>query len=347
MKKMISSVLAALCLAAFVTACTPPPMPTTIISISNANQLANISSNMSGKYRLTQNIVVNNWLPLGVDSNPFTGELDGNGFSITINGFNSTENASATIAYYGLFGYIKGGKVHHLKVSSSSTLTKSTEKILHFGGIVGCLESGSVEQCIVDAPLSGTVGLGDFVCAVGGIVGNIFGNGTVTDCYTLGNVSSNKSSILSAGGAWAGGIAGSLFAGTVQRCYAVGAVNANAASATAYAGGILGFRGGLDLAEIQQCVALNTEVNAAGTAGAHEHRVVGGSGGSTASVNGCFGLDSIVTGPTPGYNGTGTPASGLAFSFFWTMSPVSWSQAIWDFSNISSTQYPKLRNTPQ
>ena len=344
MKKMISSVWAALCLAACVTGCTPPPMPSAIIEIGNAGQLAGISSNMNGKYRLTQNITVGSWLPLGLDTNPFTGELDGNGYTITINSFSATENASAGIAYYGLFGYIKGGKVHHLKVSGTS-LSRTSDKTLQLGAIVGCLEGGSIEQCISDVALMGSGSSITQNSLVGGIAGNVFGSGVIKNCYSLKSVTAGKGT-NGAGTAIAGGIAGGLYGGVVSECYAAGQANTLALApppnGTAYAGGIVGYctSVGADLGKVSRCIAVNAGITA-GAATTYVHRVVGGS--SSASISNNYALIGLPIGPTPAQNGTDITEELLKFSHNWTMSPLSWSTNIWNFDHLS-TGYPLLRN---
>ena len=52
--------------------------------ISSEAQLKAIANNLNGHYVLTQNITLsdNEWTPIGTKDSPFTGTLDGKGFTI-------------------------------------------------------------------------------------------------------------------------------------------------------------------------------------------------------------------------------------------------------------------------
>jgi len=79
------------------------------IDIASAQDLAKIGVDskypLSGTYRLTQNISLSNWVPIGDNSKPFRGVLIGGGKTITLNGF-APFNAGKP--YLGIFGYVKG-----------------------------------------------------------------------------------------------------------------------------------------------------------------------------------------------------------------------------------------------
>src|SRR5947209_6284801 len=82
------------------------------IIITTVQELENINNNLSGHYVLGNDINANSaaslnngtgFAPIGTLNNPFTGVLDGQGF--TINGL--TINSSAS--YVGLFAVVGGG----------------------------------------------------------------------------------------------------------------------------------------------------------------------------------------------------------------------------------------------
>jgi len=350
MNKMLTLfVLGSLC-AAYITACTPAPMPTTVIEISNATQLASIV--MDGKYKLTQDISVTNWTPIGNAGNPFTGEFDGNGHMVVITSFSNVENAFEGIAYYGLFGYIKGGKVQRLLVGNTS-LHVPTNNTLQFGGIVGCLEGGSIAQCVVSGNMEGRSNGSNRSCLVGGIAGNVFGGGSITDCCTyaihrLSNVSGSGNVT-----AIAGGIAGSLFSGTIQRCYARGAARAyvphpDAPTYTAYSGGIVGFIGAQEsgvIRKLTHCVVLDMEISTSSSV-VNDHRVVGGITSDTGNLtcaNNYAPSSIVVLGTLSPNNGTAITDAQLKDANWWQTS-IGWSSSIWDFSVVPTTRYPYMKN---
>jgi len=61
------------------------------VSLTNANFASEISNSANSNFKLTENVTLENWLPID-----FSGTLDGNGFTITLNKnlFNTLENAN-------------------------------------------------------------------------------------------------------------------------------------------------------------------------------------------------------------------------------------------------------------
>jgi hypothetical protein len=74
------------------------------IPITTAQELNNIRNNLSGNYRLMNDIDLesNEWIPIGTPTEPFIGRLDGKNFSI------SNLRISTPQVYVGLFGHNKG-----------------------------------------------------------------------------------------------------------------------------------------------------------------------------------------------------------------------------------------------
>lgn len=87
----------------------------------------NVESN--AKAKLTDNITVTSWTPIGNATNKFTGTLDGNGKTVTISSM--ANNAD----YAGLVGYLgSSGKITNIKVAGTVTGGNNV------GGVVGyCL----------------------------------------------------------------------------------------------------------------------------------------------------------------------------------------------------------------
>ena len=254
-------------------------VPDGYIGIYTAKDLDNIRNNLSGKYILMNNIDFSsheNWSPIGTSETPFTGELDGNGYSI--------ENMTITTVQEeqfnaGLFGYIKNATVKNLTIDKgkidvsadkgvyaglvcgyglssefSNVITDgniniNTKGISSVGGIVGYhyesfADKGTtaIEQCSnhTEIAVSASInneGIYDQIW-IGGIVG--YTNAAVSRCSNYGSVSLGLDKVdddFSSSNL--GGICGYTF-GAVTDCYNTGNVTANGVDSI-YAGGISGY----------------------------------------------------------------------------------------------------------
>ena len=161
--------------------------------------------------------------PVTLDANwkgeeiSFTGELNGNGNTITMEGDRKQ----------GLFNTIDtNGKVLNVDIEVSGTISGSGA----VGGIAGTLRKGTVTGCSVTGGSISSSSSGD----VGGVVGFNSG-GSVTACYHRGSVSTS-------GGLYsiAGGVAGINNGGEVIACYHAGPVS----SYNGDAGGVVGIEVG-------------------------------------------------------------------------------------------------------
>ena len=267
--------------------------------ITTAEELKNIS--LDGKYALVCDIDLGGaeWTPIGTDTSPFTGEFDGNGY--TVSNFQITTTSDG---YIGLFGY-NVGVIKNLGVENF-TVNVSYGDILYAGGLVG-YNSGDITNSYTTGTVSATAtsssayagGLvgynsGDILNSyaagdvsatssdsnayAGGLVGRN-DDGSILNSYATGNVSatSSRSSSSSYLYAYAGGLVGSNNGGNITNCYATGNVRATSTSSSsstnAYAGGLVGSGGSI----------LNSyaagDVSATGSYNAYAGGLVG-SGGS-------------------------------------------------------------------
>lgn len=157
------------------------------------------------------------WFLIGTSESPFKGHFDGNNKTIVVNidhSANANENSGAAI-----FGYVatpSGTAIKNLNVTG-------TVKGAGAGGIVGFLDSGTVQDCV----FYGTVEATDNEGIAGGIVAALNG-GNVTNCRVL------TDSIISAS-KYAGGIAGIMEAGRISNCTSHATLRD-----AAYKGGIVG-----------------------------------------------------------------------------------------------------------
>lgn len=200
---------------------------------------------------LTADIDLNNepWTPIGIGEDtrtedlPYSGTFDGNGH--TISGLNVNYGDKNG----GLFCYVKSATIKNLTVAGS--VTYSSGDGIAYGGIVGCADSSTIENCTNRCTVTGNWDAGGIVgrsvasdiigCAnfgnisspfrSGGICGIVTGqvdaygiDATIRDCYNVGMVS----------GQYAGGITGQSDSGNIDiliaNCYNVGSLHGNDAT---------------------------------------------------------------------------------------------------------------------
>lgn len=232
------------------------------IIVTNAAELDAIRSDITAKYRLyadislagyvsATNTAAKGWYPIGYGLQHFSGELDGNGH--TISGLWSS--GSWGISYKGLFSVTIGATIKNLNIElASAGITGGYE----VGAVTGDARNGTLIENV-------TVNGGQIIVTgggyAGGLVGHAYGSPAVVvrDCTvngtytrTSGNysggligVATNGTQIIrcktvdtvSEGTSYVGGIAGAVHGGTVlESVYSNGSAEAN----ISYAGGLAG-----------------------------------------------------------------------------------------------------------
>lgn len=239
--------------------------------IATAEQLAYVATSVNqgvdsfeGKYlKLTMDICLmqQEWQPIGF-TNSFAGYFDGAGH--TVYGLSITDK---TLSYGGLFGYVNGGTVKNLRIvganislqnayagivcgfANNSDLSTVIFDNCHVEGSVNCAEGsyvgGIVGYCngcvqkssanvIAHSSSKSSPGITQ-TCRVyvGGIAGTCT---TITDCYTVGTISSSGGNLYHHN-SYVGGIVGS--GGTITNCYSEASVSAITYQSS-YCGGIAG-----------------------------------------------------------------------------------------------------------
>ena len=205
--------------------------------VSNADELFEIRGDLKAYYKLIQDIDVSEWITdnnpqqgwmsIGSVNEPFTGTIDGGGFSVV----NLMCNRPST-DYVGFIGYLKG---------TLTNISFVNPQIVgqQYVGIVGYLYADNMIENVVVAggQISG-------VSNVGGIVGATFyyfsyGDhyGTVLNSYCSADVTASEDNV--------GGICGYLDKyGRIQHCAYNGKLSGND-----YVGGIVG-----RICEINYCM---------------------------------------------------------------------------------------------
>ncbi len=109
--------------------------------------------------------------PVGTETNPFKGTLEGNNYTISNMSYTATTSSNSA-AYAGVFGVTSGATIQNLNVANSSFITSSNDRYNHAGGIAASAENGTV---IKDCTVTGVTVEGWFA---GGITGHSF-SGTI------------------------------------------------------------------------------------------------------------------------------------------------------------------------
>lgn len=164
---------------------------------------------------------------IGTMRTPYSGNFDGNSYTVSGVNLSNTEIGSAT----GLFGVIDGGSVSNLGIQNGRVSGAT-----YTGMLVGYLESGSLKNCCV----SGTV-TGSSIC-VGGLVGENL-SGTISDCYSSVKVTNEDDYAT-------GGLAGKN-RGVISNTYATGSIQGHD-----YVGGLVGANYGT----VKNSVAINEDI---------------------------------------------------------------------------------------
>lgn len=199
--------------------CEEPSVDGGVYLITNEKELHWLASeinggNVSAAARLVNDIELteDKWYPIGSEELPFTGELDGNGKTVS-DLIIDVENKNNV----GFFGYVGGnGDVKNLTVTGMVNAVNASA----VGGIAGYTE-GRISRCVFDGGVSGDI-------QVGGIAGLIGFSGMVTECRNVADV---------IGSTQVGGIAGASSGGNTYYCVNTGNIGGENAERV---GGIVG-----------------------------------------------------------------------------------------------------------
>ena len=183
----------------------------------------------------------NDFEPIGNDTTPFSGILDGN--NCTIYNFQTAEKDNT-----GLFGVVDG-TIKNLTVSKFTIRNNGNS---NHGAIVGKL-SGTIENCrAVDGSVWGNAN-------VGGIVGMTYGVSYITNCTTATNVYVRWNGNSGNSNAAVGGILGlAQNTTTISGCTNKARISQEVSENVKGFGGIVGFLGNNQQLYLQDCTNTST-----------------------------------------------------------------------------------------
>jgi hypothetical protein len=153
------------------------------------------------------------WDPVGDDTTQFTGNFDGNNF--TISNLNINRGGET---YVGLFGYTNGTTITNLGLTEVNLSLGDAS-----GSLVGYFDGPLIDKVFVNGSVSGNNDLG-------GIVGSFNGDGNITNSYFSGSVNSVDTGVS--------GLIGGFYTGKIINCYSKGNITGGD-----YTGGLVGYSG--------------------------------------------------------------------------------------------------------
>ena len=314
-----------------------------VTTITTAAQLAAIADNLSGSYKLGNDIDLSDygaWTPIG-GSTAFSGTFEGNGK--TIKGL--TVNTSSQ--YGGLFGNVSG-TVKNLNVKGTVTvnMTSSSATSVYAGLVAGNVGLfGTVDSCSAEGNVSATLNCSassSFLSSpkgyayAGGVIGSSSSFYEFSELSHKSGTVTAKASMTNKGNAfaYAGGVAGKSGA-TIVDSYNKGNVSATATASsgetTAYSGGISGY--GKNFA-----TSYNTgDISASGTTVANAGAIAGY---ATGKATNCYYLSGCATKAFGGYSADTAPTA-TALSSANSKKKASYSgfdfDNTWDITNYITT----------
>lgn len=229
------------------------------VKIYTVEDLLKMGTYLNGDFILMNDIDLSgvNWNPIGTNSAPFTGHLDGNGHKIsnlTIDTSNYTNRSS-----FGLFGYISFATIEDLVIEDFEFTSENIEKTYYVGALAGIdltdLSSSTSEEPLIN----GITTSGSYVVAkqsssypvhAGGLFGKV----------SFEIISNCKNFIGITNASYAGGLVGTA----TKMMYALNSSNEGQINSTLYAGGLLGKSGTAFYASESSNKADITSVQAAG-----------------------------------------------------------------------------------
>lgn len=214
-----------------------PSLVDEVYQINSGQELAWFAENVNNgtaaaaKAVLTQDIDLAgfNWTAIGNSTNKFTGNFDGQGF--TVKNLYIDANAGN---FRGLFGNTSAAAIKNVTVDGYINCEGNVARV---GGIVGQAEGGSIENCVNKAIITAYQ-------YVGGIVGYGTGALAISRCGNVGSVtgtllsSTNNWGMVTVGSTYVGGIIGYNNSATASITDSYNQGNLSGAN---YVGGITGY----------------------------------------------------------------------------------------------------------
>jgi hypothetical protein len=238
---------------------------------------------LAGAYVLMDNLVLENWKPIGGSADPFSGAFDGKGYAVTLKSFHHEALSNTSGKDLGVFGRTKGistetaAEIRNLSIFSEINQTITTTGACYVGLLAGYADEYTKFASVsVSGSLTINRNLSNGPAIYGGGIVGYVKNSRISDSTSAASLdfsSTVESSGSPAGNA--GGIAGYGANGTViTNCSTSGSIQIASRGFQSGAGGIIGYVTGAT-SEVSRCSAsgditmtgLNQQEFAGGIAG--------------------------------------------------------------------------------
>jgi len=317
-----------------------------VTEITNRAGLEAIASGLSGDYILMDDIDLGGsatpWTPIGIETAPFVGTLDGNGHIIS-NVYCHDSVASGYAGGYviGLFACTStGATISNLGLSGVDFVNVRTGNSYSWhGGLVALVRGNlNVSNCYVTGNING--GSMAYGQSVGGLIGNVdTGTCSVNSCWSNVTISGTSTTRFTSGGGVVGYVVEAKNV-VLTDCYTLGTISVVGTTLysgiTPKAGGIIG-SSGESTTTITDCVALQTAISSS-------HDVNRIAAYAITSVTNVYAYDdTTLVGTVTGISGTDVSAANYATKTWWETYP-GWSfddSSAWYWDSVTSL--PKLR----
>lgn len=225
------------------------------IELSTVEDLRQLYAYPNAYFELknTIDISANEWIPVGNESKPFTGTI--NGCGNIINGLKITELQNS-LRYYGFIGKATLGKVYDITFSNINISLPAIQNTIYVGGVIGYNEGAEISNVITDGAITIANHSSAYNSYAGGIIGyslidkvqNSTNNASVNAKTAAGGILGYKGITaeltLFAGNSNTGEIFGAEYAGGIIGegvfCFAFNCKNTGNITGTKYVGGLFG-----------------------------------------------------------------------------------------------------------
>ncbi len=307
--------------------------PYQIASWENLYWVSQNSSHWNDYYTQTANIDFNSaspaintwssssgWTPIGNSTTKFTGQYNGQNYTIT--GLYINRSTTDNI---GMFGYTNGATITKVGLLNGSVTGQN-----YVGSLIGNATSTTVSYCYNTGSVTGSSQV------IGGLVGNTSSSCTVSYSYNAGTATATSSS------AWTylGGLVGQNTGSTISNCYNRGAVNSNYAPV----GGLVGYNNTGPTGVVTNCYNSGAVTGYTGTVGGL-YRLGGLIGDCCSGTVTSSYWDYQTAGTSSSPSGTGSSKTTVQMKTQSTFSGWDFT-TVWQIVGGDGSNYPSLRNNP-
>lgn len=160
------------------------------IEISTVEDLQQLYTYPNGHFELKNNLDISliEWTPVGTETKPFTGQIDGGNF--IINGLKITQ-LQENQKYYGFIGYASSGKIFDLTFTNVNINLPKISNSIFVGSIIAKNENTTLENIIVSGNISIANHSSSYESYVGGLIG-YSGTDDVKSCINSANITTKS-----------------------------------------------------------------------------------------------------------------------------------------------------------